>query len=920
MATTEPPASDAAPDTFRYDAFISYSRRNVEVADTIERELQKFPLTREVRKRLRRRHLNIFRDVNDLTGNRLTPALEQNLRQSRTLVVLCSPAARASTYVGIEITRFAELRDPDRIVPVLAGGVPNNDPGTDPADWAFPDALRATLGGVPLAPDMRNAWTARRRKDRLAAGSPWIQLVSGIVGVTPDDLTERISKAERRRLQTVIGVLATVLAVVMVLAGVAWIARVEAVRQSLIATTRQVAATAQTRAHTDLQSALLLADTAYRTRAEPQTVQALHDVLSTTPQLVGFYDFGEALTMVDGTADGAILAGGAESGAVHRLDRAGGTATAVMRLDVPIDFLAVSDDGRTIAASGSRYDENRLDSVQSAIWRDGALTDLPGRRLVALSPSGRTVATESGDVLEIAVDGTETARIATGPVDAAVLPDDAAVVAVSGGRFTRAAVDGTGVQTADIAMAMPRGGQVISPDGTRFGYSSGYKQVEVFDVGQTLPPGIVEASSAGLTGNANISAISLSHSGTRLATAADGSLFISDVRSAAAPPERYTELRGAGPHPHSLRFLSDDVLLSASGTSAALWDLRKTFPLATAAVAAELPWGCGICEPVVVVSPDAGRALVTTDNGRTVVDLASGDTRVFGADQNFADRPAMVWLDPDRVFVYSTASGTGSILSGDGLDAVDRSFALPRIEAAVTRAAVRDDGTVALLTGQGLVLADPDAGTGELTGLAADALSADGAYAVGLTGEGTSTRVEIMDVSARRVVTTVRIDGALAPFVEHRDGALTLLRVEGGDAAVLTVRPGDGSTGSLPQRITVALAPDEPVRAVSSSDELFVKETGEIARYSLVDGSRLGLFPIESEFQAFNALALNRDGTDLVVASQPLGMVFRVPVTADAWSAMACGAAGRALAPGELAAVVESADGLAVGCVGDAAR
>ena len=53
----------SAHDGFVYDAFISYSRKNSDVADKIERDLQKFPLTREIRKRLGRRHLNVFRDV-----------------------------------------------------------------------------------------------------------------------------------------------------------------------------------------------------------------------------------------------------------------------------------------------------------------------------------------------------------------------------------------------------------------------------------------------------------------------------------------------------------------------------------------------------------------------------------------------------------------------------------------------------------------------------------------------------------------------------------------------------------------------------------------------------------------------------------------------------------------------------------------
>ena len=88
------------PDGFLYDAFISYSRRNLDVADKIERDLERFPLPRDIRKRLGRRHLNVFRDVNDLTGNRLSPALEHHLEQSRTLTVLCSPAARGYRRVA----------------------------------------------------------------------------------------------------------------------------------------------------------------------------------------------------------------------------------------------------------------------------------------------------------------------------------------------------------------------------------------------------------------------------------------------------------------------------------------------------------------------------------------------------------------------------------------------------------------------------------------------------------------------------------------------------------------------------------------------------------------------------------------------------------------------------------------------------
>ena len=45
------------------------------------------------------------------------------------------------------------------------------------------------------------AWEVKGRKAKLARGSPWVQLVADIVGATTDELTDRIAKAERRRLQ-----------------------------------------------------------------------------------------------------------------------------------------------------------------------------------------------------------------------------------------------------------------------------------------------------------------------------------------------------------------------------------------------------------------------------------------------------------------------------------------------------------------------------------------------------------------------------------------------------------------------------------------------------------------------------------------------------------------------------------------------
>ena len=720
-------------------------------------------------------------------------------------------------------------------------------------------------------------------------------------------------------------VLRLLLAVVSTLAVFAWSQRNNAVEQALIATTRQLAATAKTTAETDLQSALLLADTAYRTRAEPQTIEALHAVVTTTPQLEGFYDFGQPLAMVDGTPDAGVLVGGTESGTVYRLDRASGTMIEVMALDTPIEFLSVSDDGKTIAATGVRYDENSLPvASQSATWRDGELVPLLDKRIGAMSPSGRTTAVWlNDDTLETIADGKRASLVPAGRAAWVELPSDALVVTMSGdGQFTRAAVDGSSNETTQIAMGMSRVGGAMSPNGARFTYISQGLENEVWDLSGPFEGQTGDAGFAGYTGNARDSAIALSYNGTRMATAAEGSIFVSEVQPKGELSSRYTELRGAGPKPRSLRFLSDDVILTASGSSAALWDLRKETPLTTT-VPAEVPSDCGACGPPrVIVSPDAGKALIANNvlSGISLVDLTTGSSREITVGETesgttFDPPPAMVWLDEERVFAYA-ANGNGWILTGDQLDVIEREFSLPDV-GTVTRTVLRDDGRVVLVTEHGLVLVDPDTGEAVETGLNAVAVATDGTYAVNFTPENRQenpTTVEIIEVASGQRVKKP-IDGALLSFVEHTDGKLALLRRVGGrsvDTEVLLLDPHDGTLRSVEPLGDLSAATSPAL--VSSADAVYVDEAVEIGLYSLRNDLRLSLIPVESGHRAFNSLGLNRDGTMLVVASQSTQEVLRVPVTADAWSALACRSAGRQLHPGELESIVKSTDRLTPGC------
>ena len=160
-----------------------------------------------------------------------------------------------------------------------------------------------------------------------------------------------------------------------------------------------------------------------------------------------------------------------------------------MALNAPIESLSVSDDGKTIAATGTRYENSTPGSSQSAVWRDGPLMPLPGKRIAAMSPSGHTVAVWSDDdTVQILANGQQTSLVHAGRAAWVELPDDTVVVAMSGdGYFTRASVDGSRSETTQIAMGMSRVGGAVSPNGDRFTYISQGLENDVWDLSGPLP-------------------------------------------------------------------------------------------------------------------------------------------------------------------------------------------------------------------------------------------------------------------------------------------------------------------------------------------------------------------------------------------------------------------------------------------------
>lgn len=191
-----------------YRAFISYSHADAAFARWLHARLETYQLPGELARLLpageRRGRLGpVFRDREELPASiDLSASVREALAASDVLIVLCSPDARQSAWVGREIEVFREL-GPDR--PILAAIVRG-----EPAE-AFPPPL--LQGREPLAADLRKQGDGRRLG--------FLKIVAGIAGVPLDALVQRDAQRKLRRViavTLVTSAAAIVLAVMTVIA------------------------------------------------------------------------------------------------------------------------------------------------------------------------------------------------------------------------------------------------------------------------------------------------------------------------------------------------------------------------------------------------------------------------------------------------------------------------------------------------------------------------------------------------------------------------------------------------------------------------------------------------------------------------------------------------------------------------------
>ena len=133
-------------EEYKYYAFISYKREDEKQAKWLQNKLEHYKLPTVVRTEnpsLPETIYPIFRDTTDLSGGFLAGAIEDALKSSKYLIVVCSPRAAQSQWVCKEVQYFIDSGREKYIIPFIIDGAPNSK---NIAEECFPENLRNLSG------------------------------------------------------------------------------------------------------------------------------------------------------------------------------------------------------------------------------------------------------------------------------------------------------------------------------------------------------------------------------------------------------------------------------------------------------------------------------------------------------------------------------------------------------------------------------------------------------------------------------------------------------------------------------------------------------------------------------------------------------------------------------------------------------
>lgn len=188
-----------------YIAFISYrhSPLDTAVAERLQQKLERYRVPKELRREGESGLGLVFRDRDELPlSSDLSADICEALDHSRFLIVVCTPEAPKSVWVGREIEYFIRRHGRDHVLTVLAGGTPEES--LPPLlTHIYAEDGRTVLQEVePLSAYIVAGQTkaALKKLDR-----EFLRLVAAILGCPYDALRQRQKRYQQRRISILLG-------------------------------------------------------------------------------------------------------------------------------------------------------------------------------------------------------------------------------------------------------------------------------------------------------------------------------------------------------------------------------------------------------------------------------------------------------------------------------------------------------------------------------------------------------------------------------------------------------------------------------------------------------------------------------------------------------------------------------------------
>lgn len=197
---------------FKYFAFISYSSHDTKWGKRLHKKLESYSIPSTLCKKhgWKRKPLNpIFFAPYEIQPGTLSEELKDRLRESRHLIVICSPYSAQSYWVGLEIEFFHQLGRTKDIHFFIIDGVPNSG---DKTTECFNNKIKEL--GIPeiLGANIREkvyrwSWLNRERA--------YVQIVTKLLGVEFDSIWQRHKRMLWQKMTLWIMCLTAVLAALM---------------------------------------------------------------------------------------------------------------------------------------------------------------------------------------------------------------------------------------------------------------------------------------------------------------------------------------------------------------------------------------------------------------------------------------------------------------------------------------------------------------------------------------------------------------------------------------------------------------------------------------------------------------------------------------------------------------------------------